>query len=109
MSYKPVASHDKLMKKILADPETHAEYEAFRLHLEVAEQLKLRRKKAKMTQEEVADHMHTYKPTVSRIESATSGAKHSPSIITLFKYAAAVGCKLKIILIPKRKRSTAKS
>lgn len=103
MSYKPVTTHGKLMKKIMVDPEARAEYEAFSLHLELAEQLKKHRKMVHMTQEEVALSMHAHKPTISRLESAASAAKHSPSIMTLFKYADAVGCELKIILIPKHK------
>ena len=108
MGYKPVDLHDKLMKKVIANSESRAEYDAFSLQLELADQLKKFRKKANMTQEQVADRMHTYKPTVSRIESATSSTKHSPSVLTLFKYADAVGCTLKIILTPKSKKIAAK-
>lgn len=105
MPYKPVATHDKLIKKIMADPEARAEYEAFQLHLELAEQLKQCRLKANMTQAQVADRMQTYKPTISRMESATSSTKHSPSLITLLKYAHAVDCELKIIFTPRHKKT----
>ncbi|NJN38505.1 MAG: helix-turn-helix transcriptional regulator, partial [Acaryochloridaceae cyanobacterium CSU_3_4] len=55
------------------------------------------RSRAGLTQEVVARRMGTTKSAVSRLESA---GQHSPSIASLKKYAAAVGCTLKIELIP---------
>jgi transcriptional regulator with XRE-family HTH domain len=102
MSYKPVKWHHKMVGKVLADPEAKAEYDAFSLQLNLAAQLKKRREQAKLTQEQVADRMITHKPIISRMESITGNNPHSPSVITLWKYANAVGCNLKIILTPKR-------
>mgnify|MGYP001571838112 CR=1 FL=1 len=39
-------------------------------------------------------------PAISRMESSNGGKKHSPSIATLQKYAAAVGCRLTVKLTP---------
>jgi len=44
--------------------------------------------------------MGTKAPAVARIEAGGGSKKHSPSINTLRRYAAAVGCKLKIELVP---------
>ena len=43
--------------------------------------------------------MGTTKSAVSRLEAA---GKHAPSVASLKKYAEAVGCKLKIELVPQR-------
>jgi DNA-binding XRE family transcriptional regulator len=51
-----------------------------------------------LTQEAVAKMMGTTKSAVSRLESA---GKHAPSLMTLKKYAQAVGCDLEIKLVPK--------
>jgi transcriptional regulator with XRE-family HTH domain len=49
----------------------------------------------------VAARMGTKPPAVARIEAGGGSKKHSPSIATLRRYAAAVGCKLKIELVPR--------
>lgn len=53
--------------------------------------------RAGLTQEAVAGRMGTTKSAISRLESA---GKHAPSVASLKKYAAAVGCTLKIELVP---------
>jgi transcriptional regulator with XRE-family HTH domain len=42
--------------------------------------------------------MGTTKSAISRLESA---GKHTPSVGTLQRYAKAVGCEIKIELVPK--------
>ena len=44
--------------------------------------------------------MGTKAPAVTRIETALSDNRQSPSIATLKKYAQAVGCKLEVPLVP---------
>jgi transcriptional regulator with XRE-family HTH domain len=41
--------------------------------------------------------MGTTKSAISRLEAA---GKHAPSLTTLKKYAAAVGCELQVKLVP---------
>lgn len=53
--------------------------------------------RAGLTQEAVAARMGTTKSAVSRLEAA---GKHAPSVASLKKYAATVGCTLKIELVP---------
>ena len=92
--------HNILKGDVLADLEAFAEYEAFKAQLEIAHKMKLARKKAGLTQEAVAKKMHTHKPVVARLEAAGGKGKHSPSMLTLQKYAHAIGYKLRIDLVP---------
>ncbi|MCC2624624.1 MAG: DNA-binding protein [Burkholderiales bacterium] len=92
--------HGKLRAKALKNPEILAEYEQFKLEFELAEQLKNICQKMKISQEAVADNMHSSKSAVSRLKSAKSGPKHSPSISALKRYAEAIGCALEIKLKP---------
>jgi len=50
------------------------------------------RKKAKLSQAEVARRMQVPQPAVVRLESGT----HSPTLTTLSRYAAAIGVKLEV-------------
>jgi len=102
MTYKPVAWDDKARKKILADSETRAIYEATKLQIDLAIKLKKARVKRKMTQEEVAEKMHTKKPAISRLE-AGDDVKNFPSLLTLIKFASAIGYELKVGLVPIKK------
>ncbi len=104
MARRTTQWHEALKKEMLSDPESRAEYEAFKLQLELADQLKEKRKKAHLTQEKVAERMDTQKPVVARLEAAGGKGKHSPSLKTLVKYADAINCRIQIKLVPVRKR-----
>jgi transcriptional regulator with XRE-family HTH domain len=65
----------------------------------VVSQLLKARTKAGLTQDAVAERMGTTKSAVSRLESA---GKHAPSLSTLKRYAEAVGCELRVKLVPQR-------
>lgn len=77
-----------------------AEYDALEDEFALLDELLKARKKAGMTQEDVARAMNTKAPAVARIESGGGSQKHSPSIETLRKYAKVVGCRVKINLEP---------
>lgn len=100
MRYKPVKHPKSWRTKVLKDPVMRAEYEAFSLQLELAMALKKARNRAQLTQENVASKMDTQKSVIARLEAAGGEGRHSPSITTLLKYAKAVGCDLKIRLVP---------
>lgn len=91
--------HDEIRSAALNDPDVRAKYEEFKLEFKIAEQCKIMRQKMHISQEAVAEKMHSSKSAVSRLESA-KGSKHSPSISTLKKYAEAIGCHLEIKLVP---------
>jgi DNA-binding XRE family transcriptional regulator len=99
MTYKPVPWDNKFRKKALANPETRAIYEATKLQIELSLQLKKARIKRKLTQDDVAEIMHTKKPAISRLESPHD-IKNFPSLLTLVKFASAIGYELKFGLIP---------
>ncbi len=72
-------------------------YEALEVEYALAHAMLAARARAGLTQEAVADRMGTTKSAISRLESA---GKHAPSVASLKRYAAAVGCTLKIELVP---------
>lgn len=69
-------------------------YDELAEEFSIIEKLVRARLEAGLSQAEVAERMGTQPPAISRIESPDS--KHSPSLRTLQKYAAAVGCELDI-------------
>lgn len=90
--------HEELKQSVLNDEEARAEYEAFKLQLDLANQMKKSREKACLTQEALAEKLHTQKSVIARLEAAGGRGKHSPSLKTLVKYANAIGCHLEIKL-----------
>jgi DNA-binding XRE family transcriptional regulator len=97
-------SHDEMVAEWMRDPKFKAEYDALDEEFVLFDELIKARHAAGLTQQEVASRMGTRAPAVARIESGGGTKKHSPSIATLSRYAAAVGCKLKIELVPKNGR-----
>lgn len=100
MTYNPVRRTDELRDEVLTDPEARAVYEATKLQIELAIQLKEARVKKNMTQEDVATLLHTKKPAISRLEKGHESSKSFPSLLTLVKFASAIGYELKINLKP---------
>jgi transcriptional regulator with XRE-family HTH domain len=94
-------THDRLVKKMLKNPEVRAEYNAQAEEFALLDELLRARQRAGLTQAEVAARMGTKTPAVARLESGGGNRWHSPSIATLRKYARAVGCRLVIRLLPK--------
>ena len=80
--------------KALADPEVREEYEQQELSYELRKKLIALRKAAGLTQEELAEILHTQKSNISRLENVNS--KTSPKLSTIEDYAKAVGYKVKI-------------
>jgi HTH-type transcriptional regulator / antitoxin HipB len=103
MTYNPVPHDNELLDELLSDPEAFATYEATKLQIDLAQQLKNARIKQKMTQEEVASILHTQKPAISRLETCHENVKNFPSLLTLVKFASAIGYELKIGLVPIKK------
>ncbi|MFO1506850.1 MAG: helix-turn-helix transcriptional regulator [Lysobacterales bacterium] len=75
-------------------------YDALELEYQLANQMLKARARAGLTQDGVAERMGTTKSAISRLESA--GKKHAPSIATLQRYAQAVGCDLRVKLVPQK-------
>jgi len=82
------------------DPEFAAAYAELEPEYALLKELLEARRRAGLTQAEVAERMGTKAPAVTRLETALADSRHSPSLSTLKKYAEAVGCKLEIHLVP---------
>ena len=91
-------THDEMVKQMLSDPAVTAAYESQAEEFALLDELLNARKRAGLTQAEVAARMGTKTPAVARLESGGGSQKHSPSIATLRRYAEAVGCQLEIRL-----------
>jgi transcriptional regulator with XRE-family HTH domain len=83
---------------MLRKPAVRAEYRTLEPEFALLDQLLKARTRAGFSQAEVARRMGTHAPAVARLEASLGSGKHSPSIATLRKYAAAVGKKLVIRL-----------
>lgn len=89
--------HKKFLEKALKRRGFSEAYEALEVEYALAHEMLAARARAGLTQEAVAVRMGTTKSAISRLEAAS---KHPPSVASLKKYAAAVGCTLKIELVP---------
>lgn len=91
-----MSKHDEMIKGWMKDPKFKKAYDELADEFSIFDEMLLARKKAGLTQEEVADRMGTKKSAVARLEASGGSHKHSPSVNTLRRYAAAVGCHLEI-------------
>jgi len=101
--YNPVLLDVKATKeKWMKDPAFKTEYEALDAEFALLDECLAARRRAGLTQAEVAERMGTKAPAVARIESGGGSKRHSPSVTTLRKYAEAVDCRLEIHLKSKQ-------
>lgn len=91
-------THKELIAKTWSQPEYKEKYDEAAPEFELLRKMLEARKRAGLTQEQVAEKMGTKATAITRLESASS--EHSPKVETLRKYAEAVGCRLNIELIP---------
>jgi DNA-binding XRE family transcriptional regulator len=99
-------THKEFVKKMLKRPAVKAEYEAQAEEFALLDELLRARRRAGLTQAEVAARMGTKTPAVARLEAGGGSLRHSPSVATLRKYAEAVECRLEIRLRPRAKRKS---
>ena len=100
LKHKPVPhNHAEFLAAASQRPGFNDAYESLELEYTVASQLLQARAKAGLEQDAVAERMGTTKSAISRLEGA---GRHTPSLATLKKYAAAVGCELQIKLVPQK-------
>jgi len=99
MKTKPL-SHKQAVAKMLKNSAVKTEVE--RLNKEefaILDEILQARKAAGLSQAEVARRMGTQAPAIARLESSLATGKHSPSLNTLRKYAAALGKKVELHLV----------
>ena len=95
-----ILTHQELVRKMLKEPAVkEAVNELNRTEFLILDEILAARKEAGLTQAEVAKRMGTQPPAVARLESALASGKHSPSLNTLRKYAAALGKRLEVHLV----------
>ncbi len=100
LKYEPVRhDHRAFLEKASKRRGFREAYGALEVEYALAREMLSARIRAGLTQEAVAARMGTTKSAISRLEAAV---KHAPSMASLKKYAEAVGCKLKIELVPQR-------
>lgn len=98
LKYKPVPhNHTEFLAAASLRPGFNDAYDSPELEYTVASQMLRARAKAGLTQDAVAERMGTTKSAISRLEAA---GRHAPSLATLKRYAAAVGCDLQVKLVP---------
>ena len=100
LKYQPVThKHKEFLAKASKRKGFREAYDALAVDYALAREMLSARSRAGLTQEAVATRMGTTKSAVSRLEA---GGKHAPSVASLKRYADAVGCSLKIQLVPQR-------
>ena len=90
-------------RRAFARPEVKAAYDGLADEFAFLDEVLKARAEAGLTQAEVAARIGTTQSAVARLESP--GAKHSPSIATLQKYAKAIGYRVEVRLIKDRQRT----
>src|SRR5947209_17033651 len=96
-------THEELVKEMLKEPAVRQEYDAQEEEFALLDELLKARRRAGLTQAQVAARMGTKTPAVARLEAGGGSRRHSPSVATLRKYAEAVGCRLEIRLRPRKR------
>ena len=87
-------------KKALSNDAVNKEYQSLSPAYALRKKLIALRQKAGLTQEQIADVLHTKKSNISRLENANS--VNSPKISTIEQYADAIGYDIEIKFIPKK-------
>ncbi len=98
-TYQPVPHDTAFREQLLSNPAVKADYDANIAKYAILNEILSARHEAGLTQTQVAERMGTKASAVARLESALVSGKHSQSIDTLRKYAAAVGKKLEVHLV----------
>lgn len=100
LKHTPVAhDHAAFLARARAREGFAQAFDALAPEYEVVSQLLKARTRAGLTQGAVAEIMGTTRSAISRLEGS---GKHAPSLATLRKYAQAVGCELRVRLVPQK-------
>ncbi len=95
-----VMTHEQMIAKMLKNPVVRAEHDQLnREEFAILDEILAARRAAGLSQAQVAERMGTKAPAIARLESALASGKHSPSLNTLRKYAAALGKRVEVHLV----------
>jgi DNA-binding XRE family transcriptional regulator len=93
-------THQQLINKMLKNSAVKAELDKLnREEFAILDEILAARKEAGLSQAQIAKRMGTKAPAIARLESALATGKHSPSLNTLRKYAAALGKRIELHLV----------
>ncbi|HDZ73786.1 MAG TPA: XRE family transcriptional regulator [Aurantimonas coralicida] len=93
----------KLRNELLKDPEVRAEYDRLGPIFAVVGEMIEARQEAGLTQAEIAARMGTSQSVVARLENA----RHMPTFDMVARYAAALGRRIDVHLVPSTGESVA--
>lgn len=91
--------HSELKEKALKRKGVNTEYKSLELEFTLLRTMLFARRKAGLSQAQIAERMGTKPPAITRLESSLTSGKHSPSLATIKKYAEAIGYHLEIRLV----------
>ena len=91
---------DKVRAKALKDPKVKAEYDALSTAFEMKREMIALRKRAGLTQEQMAEKLGTKRSNISRLESLNSSV--SPRLATIEDYARVLGYSIRVGFEPAR-------
>lgn len=95
-----ILTHKQMVSKMLKKPTVKAAVKKLdRTEFAILDEILAARKEAGLTQAQVAKRMGTQTPAIARLESSLATGKHSPSLTTLRKYAAALGKRVELHLV----------
>lgn len=94
---------EQFRKKALKNPDVKAEYDALSAAFEMKRQMITMRKKAGLTQEQMAELLGTKKSNISRLENISS--RISPRLATVEDYARVLGYSVKVAFEPETTKS----
>jgi DNA-binding XRE family transcriptional regulator len=93
-------THEQMVSKMLENSSVKEQLTVLnKTEFAILDEILLARKAAGLTQADIAKRMKTQTPAVARLESALSTGKHSPTLNTLRRYAAALGKRIEIHLV----------
>ena len=93
-------THKQMVKKMLKSPAVKVEVEKLnREEFAILDEILAARKEAGLSQAQIAKRMGMHAPAIARLEGALATGKHSPSLSTLRKYAAALGKRIELHLV----------
>jgi ribosome-binding protein aMBF1 (putative translation factor) len=92
---------EKFKARALAKPGVRDEYDNLAEEFELLDEILKARAEAGLTQAELAERIGTTQSAVARMETAIG--KHSPTIATLRRYAAALGYRVQVRFVKDRR------
>ncbi|MDQ3261910.1 MAG: helix-turn-helix domain-containing protein [Pseudomonadota bacterium] len=93
-----ISTFKQFKAKALARPDARKAYDELAEEFAFLDEVFKARSASGLTQAEIAARIGTTQSAIARLESPSSN--HSPSVVTLQKYARALGYRVEIKLVP---------